>query len=214
MKLLKRPFLIAVTGGIASGKTIVCKELEKNGFPVYYSDQLTHTILEDEYIKLVILENFGDNLLDGSGKISRKILGDIVFNSSKKLEILNSIIHPEVRKKIQYIIDNEKEDYLIFEIPLLVENKLLRAFDLTINIHCNKDVQIDRLMKYRKMSRNKAEQIINSQIDAEIRKEKTDLTIINNGSLKEFSTSIESLIEGLSEFSFKSIVRIIDIEEN
>ena len=213
MKPPNRSFLIAITGGIASGKTLFCQELVKKGFSVYYSDNIVHSILEEEKIRLKIIKNFGKEILDETGRINRKLLGDLVFNNPGKLSVLNKIIHPEVRKKIQQIIDSSKEKYLFFEIPLLVEKGLQKAFDLTINIHADEKLRIERLLQGRAMDKVKAGKIIRSQINSELRGEKTDLTIINNGELKMLFDQVDSLIEELRDFPFKTIVRITDINQ-
>ena len=89
MKLLNRPFLIAVTGGIASGKTLVCRELEKQGFTVYYSDKIAHEILNDTKIINLLKLEFKELPLLTNGEIDRELLGDLVFSDPEKLTKLN-----------------------------------------------------------------------------------------------------------------------------
>ena len=137
MKPLKRTFLIAVTGGIASGKSIVCKWFEDKGFTVHYADKIAHSILEKDQIIELIAAEFGEFLLV-KGMIDRKKLGDLVFHNKKKLRILNKLIHPVVKDEIQKLIDSSREDLLIFEIPLLFENNLEKAFDFIINVFSDK----------------------------------------------------------------------------
>lgn len=117
MKLPKRPYLIAVTGGIASGKTLFCKELENRGMTVYYSDIIAHLILEEKEVKKRIIDKFGDIILTENRKINREILRDMVFNNAEKLKYLNQIIHPEVSRKIQQIIDSSKQKMIFLKFP-------------------------------------------------------------------------------------------------
>ncbi|KQC05634.1 MAG: hypothetical protein APR54_08080 [Candidatus Cloacimonas sp. SDB] len=211
MKLLNRPFLTAVTGGITAGKTTACNWLQEKGFMVFYSDEIVHLILkEKEGIKKAILQNFS-NVQNENGDIDRSKLGDLVFYDKEKLQILNKIIHPEVKIEIQKIIDNSTEKFLFFEIPLLVENDLQNCFDYTINIHSSFDLQIQRLIKFRSMDQIKAGKIINSQSDPEQRRQKTDLTIINNGELAELYDQLECFLKKLPTLAFKNVDRLTEV---
>jgi dephospho-CoA kinase len=211
MKLPNRPFLTAVTGGITSGKTTACNWLQEKGFVVYYSDEIVHMIMKNkEWIKKTILQNFS-NVQSENGEIDRRKLGDLVFYDKEKLQILNKIIHPEVKVEIQKIIDNSTEKFLFFEIPLLVENSLQSCFDYTINIHSSFDLQIERLIKYRSMNQIKAGKIIYSQSDPEQRRQKTDLTIINNGELAALYEQLELFLKKLPTLPFKEVERLSEI---
>ena len=144
MKHLKRPFLVAITGGIASGKSIVSKWFEGQNFSVFYADKIGHELLNEQYfvneIKGIVGKEITFNNL-----IDRKKLGEIIFNSEDKRKQLNKLLHPEIRKRMQQIIDTSSQETLIFEIPLLFENGLQKAFDLTINISARNEIKIKRI---------------------------------------------------------------------
>lgn len=211
MKRPKRPFLVAVTGGIASGKTLLCREFEDQGLRVYYSDKIAHQILQQPKIKKQIAEQFKEFDLLKNGQLDRELLGDLVFEDPEKLKYLNTVIHPLVRLEIQKIIDHSQAKVIVFEIPLLVENKLQGAFDLTINLHSDKKDKLERLIINRKISREKAEKIIEAQIDPDVRIEKTDLTIYNSGDINELLTKTRNLINILDSFPFKKVKKIKEI---
>lgn len=211
MKHHNRPFLIAITGGIASGKTIACRELEDLGLRVYYTDKIAHKVLDQQDIKAKIINKFAELELVKEGNLDRKLLGEMVFNDPEKLKYLNALIHPHVKTEIQDIIEQSEEKIIIFEIPLLVESNLQAAFDLTINLHTPKSLQIERLMQNRKMSREKAEKIINSQIESDIRIKKTDLTIDNLGKISDLRYHIKKLVAELPQFPFKKVIKITEV---
>jgi len=120
MKHPDRPFLVAITGGIASGKSVVSKWFEDQKFSVFYADQIGHELFEDQYFKIEIEDIFGKEVIN-NGSVDRAKLGDIIFNSVEKRKQLNELLHPEILKKMQQIINASLKEILIFEIPLLFE---------------------------------------------------------------------------------------------
>lgn len=210
MKQYKRPFLIAITGSFASGKTLVSIWFEKKEFTVHYTDKLGHTILQDEKVIYILAEKFGYEILE-NGAINRKKLGEIVFDSTENLRFLNSILHPQIRSKTQAIIDSSREDYLVFEIPLLFENKLQDAFDLTINISTSKENQVFRSQKRDKIKITQIEQRIKSQMSDYEKQKLTDINIENNGTIDELYLKLENLLPLIKRMSKKDIRKIIEL---
>ncbi len=210
MKQYKRPFLIAITGSFASGKTLVSKWFEEKGFTVHYTDKLGHAILQDEKVIYILAEKFGNEILE-NGAISRTKLGKIVFDSTENLKFLNIILHPQIRSKTQVIIDSSREDYLVFEIPLLCENKLQDAFDMTINISATKENQISRSQKRNKMKIAQIEQRIKSQMSAYDKQKLADINIENNGTIDELYLKLENLLPLIKRMGKKDIRKIIEL---
>ncbi len=221
MKQSDRPFLIAVTGGIASGKTLVSRWFEEKGYKVVYADKIGHKFLDDEDIINKLTEKFGEDIVDKK-KINRKKLGQIVFGSKQKLSFLNQLLHPKIRKEMQKIIDeceqiNTSEQtrlgfpILIFEIPLLFENKLEKAFDLVLNISSEKSIQIKRIIKKRKISEKRAKQIIDSQMPDFEKQKLADVNIENNTSLENLYEKLENLLQIIKKMKHRNIKRLIEI---
>ncbi len=221
MKQSDRPFLIAVTGGIASGKTLVSKWFEEKEFKVIYADMIGHKFLDDEDIIIKLTEKFGEEILDNK-KINRKKLGRIVFESKEKLIFLNQLLHPKIRKDMQKIIDEYEElntsskdlcqvPILIFEIPLLFENKLEKAFDFVLNISSEKNIQIERIIKMRKISEKRAKQIIDSQMSDFEKQKLADVNIMNNTSLENLYKKLENLLQIIKKMKHRKIKRLIEI---
>ena len=221
MKQSNRPFLIAVTGGIASGKTLISKWFEEKGYKVVYADKIGHKFLDDEDIINRLTEKFGEDILDNK-KINRKKLGQIVFGSKEKLSFLNQLLHPKIRKEMQKIIDEYEElntsskdlcqvPILIFEIPLLFENKLEKAFDLVLNISSEKSIQIRRIIKKKKISEKRAKQIIDSQMSDFEKQKLADVNIMNNTSLENLYEKLENQLQIIKKMKHRNIKRLIEI---
>ena len=210
MKPYKRPFLIAITGGIASGKTTVSKWFEKQGFTVYYADKIGHTFLNDKNIISKLVKRFGNNILSDN-KIDRKKLGNIVFNSKEDLYFLNNLLHPKIRKKTQKIIDSSAEDYLIFEIPLLFENRIEKSFDLAINISANKENQIERLRNNYGITLKEIKQRIKAQMSDYDKQKLADINISNNSTIEDLYENLETILPLIKKLKYKELKQLVDI---
>ena len=158
---------IVITGGIATGKSEVCKILKNRGFDIIDADEISHEILDNSFKE--ILKNFGENFVDlKTKKIKRKILGDFVFKNKNKLEILEKILHSKIRFKIYENAKNlEKKNRIYFiDIPLFFE-KQNYDFKRILLIYAPKDLQIQRLKARNSLDFENANLRINSQIDIE-----------------------------------------------
>ena len=182
---------IAITGGIACGKTVASYYFRKHGFKVYSADRISHNILNKKNITQIIVKELGDILTDG--RIDRIKLGQVVFGDKKKLEKLNSILHPLVIAEINSIKEKNKGKIIFFEIPLLFETKQEKNFDLIINIYCDKNIQITRLIERNELTKSEAEKRIASQLPQVIKIKGSDINIENNGSLEIFLRKLDDV---------------------
>jgi len=210
MKHLKRPILVAITGGIAAGKSVVSNWFEKKGYNVYYADKIGHHVLNREDIQKKVIKQFGKDLLI-KREIDRKKLGEIIFRSAEKRKMLNEILHPEIRKSIQEIINNSSKEVLMFEIPLLFENNLHEAFDLTINISTQEDIKIARIMKRDKLTKQEVLRRIKSQMDDKERMQIADVNITNNDGLDDLYKQLEKVKIRISKLDKKNVKNIMNI---
>ena len=207
MKQYKRPFLIAITGGIASGKSIVSRWFEEKGYKVIYADRISHFLLEKEEIKQKIREKFGNGVFN-INKVNRKKLGKIVFNSPEKLAFLNTLLHPQVRIKIQRIIDEEDSKILIIEIPLLFESRLEKCFDLILNVFSEEAIQVKRLITRNDISEQEALKKIRNQMPGVEKYNKADINIINNTSKGYLFKQLYEIEEKFIKLKFRDIQRL------
>lgn len=174
--------VIGITGGIGSGKTIACRIFSKLGIPVYEADKEVH-LLYDRYPEIVerIKKEISEDVVDKNGKINRKKLGEIVFENSKKLGILNGIVHPLVKTDfIKWVEKNKGYPYVLKEAAILFESGSDQDCDKIITVVSPIDLRIARLKERDNKSRAETEQIISQQMSDEERIKKSDFVIYND----------------------------------
>src|SRR5438105_3245403 len=128
--------VIGITGGIGSGKSVVCQIFSLLGVPVYESDKVVHT-LYDRHPEIVekIIKEFSDVVIDKNGKINRKKLGEIVFADSKQLGKLNDIVHPVVKSDFEkWVKSNKGQAYVVKEAAILFESGANESCDKVVAI--------------------------------------------------------------------------------
>ena len=210
MKHPNRPFLVAITGGIASGKTVVSEWFAEQNFSVFYADEIGHELFNDQYYKNKIEKIFGKEITN-AGFVDRIKLGKIIFDSSDKRKQLNELLHPEIRKRMQQIIDTSSKEILVFEIPLLFENGLQKAFDLTINISVRNDLRIKRIMNRDKVSKDTALKRINSQMSEFDKQKLVDVNISNEKDIEELYLRLQNLLPLIKKIKKKNVKKITEI---
>ena len=138
--------IVALTGGIGSGKTTVGDIFSELGAVVIDSDQLARAVLERGTKGFdLVLSKFGDSILR-NGELDRSLLATLVFNDSQKRSELESIIHPLIRQSFTEVISNlPRESIVINQIPLLFESKGAYKFDHIITISAPEELRIERL---------------------------------------------------------------------
>ena len=185
---------VAITGGIATGKSSILQYLMMKGYVIYSSDSLAHDVLKNEG-KQEVLKEFGRSILNDNGEINRSLLGKIVFNDLEKLDKLNKIIHPYVKIRIEEIIKaNPDLDIIFFEVPLLFEAKMEDMFDVTINIYCDIDTQIERIVARDGRSIDDALNIIKSQMGTYERNKRATYAIDNTKEIDNTYRLIDKIL--------------------
>ena len=189
--------IIGITGGIGSGKSTVSRILRNKGFYFVDLDSISHAVIQNPKIKKQLLENFGNEIFDKE-EVLRKKLGEIVFKDKKKLEKLNSIMHPEILKEMRKKIKEIKEDVVFVEIQLLFEVGWESEFDLILLIWSKKNIQIKRILERDGRSKDEAINIINSQISLDEKRKKSDYVIENNDdNLEKLENKVNTFIDFL-----------------
>ena len=172
--------IIGITGSIACGKSTVSNYLKSKGYIVIDADKIGHEALDDDYVKEKLILAFGNEILDDN-KINRQKLGELVFGNSSNLNVLNSIIHPEIRKKILQKIDkNNDKEFIFIDVALLFEAKFDDLVDKIIVVYVDKNTQLTRLMKRNSISEKEALSRIVSQMSPIEKAKLGDYTVNNN----------------------------------
>ena len=189
---------IAITGGIASGKSKLSNFLRSKGEVVIDLDEISHTLTDsDEDTIHAILETFGDDIKRKSGGIDRKLLASKIFSDNESKKQLEEILHPRIRQKMMDEINSVKKDNVFVEVQLLAEKNMAQMFDHIIIISTPKEEQINRLLNKRMMDPDLINQILDSQFTDEERKNQLNKypnNILENSESEEnFQVKIESL---------------------
>lgn len=193
---------IAITGGIACGKSLVGNYLQDSGFAVADTDRFAREVLKKsadgakEVIKV-----FGEGVVDvASGKIDRQKLRKIVFFDSKKLLLLESIVHPRVADLLDVFLkesDLNGKDSVIM-IPLLFEAGFEDGWDSIICLSSFMNVQLNRLEE-RGIDNATGKKIIKAQLDDYSKRRKSDFVILNNGTKKTLKKQIDIVLNHIME---------------
>lgn len=192
-------YAIALTGGIATGKSTVASLLGLNGLRVIDADKISHKILDasQEWVR----ENFGDEFVDGS-KVNRSKLAELIFSNKEAKKKLESFLHPKIREAIEQESikqDRFKFPYLI-DIPLFFENG---AYDIkeSVVVYTPFDIQLERFMKRNGYSKDESLRRIASQMDIEEKKKRATWVIDNSSDLKHLQKECEEFVEKVKQRS-------------
>lgn len=204
MRQSDRPFIIGITGGIASGKSVALDVFSKTGIPIWEADKIGHDVLQKRETISTLKAEFGQHFIT-FGKVDRKKLAALIFENDDKRKKLNSLLHPLILCEMQNIVENCRSSFLVFEVPLLFEANMQSCFDLIIHIYCSQELQIERLKLRNSLNREQAEKRIFSQMASHLKKQKSDISIENSGSIKQLKMSILAIIEELPSYSKKTV---------
>lgn len=186
---------IGLTGGIASGKSLVAARLQELGAVLIDADLIARQVVEPGTPGLAsVVEAFGPGILDPEGRLDRPALGAIVFQDPSRREILNSIVHPLVRESAAAIVAQAAdEDILVQDIPLLVETGQGSGFHLVIVVDAPDDVRIQRMVDLRGMTLEDARSRMAAQASQEARNSAADIVLENSGSREDLLAKVDDV---------------------
>ncbi len=185
---------IALTGGIASGKSVVAALFEAHGVPVIDSDAVAREIVAPGNPALeAIRQHFGDRVLQRDGTLDRRALREQVFADPAARRDLEAITHPAIRERIQAWSRTAAGPYQIHMIPLLVEGGGRRDFDRVLVVDCPEALQIQRVMQRDGVDANSARNILAAQASRAERLAIADDVIVNDGDRGKLSHDVDAL---------------------
>jgi dephospho-CoA kinase len=190
--------IIGLTGGIATGKSTVTGMFKQMNIPVIDADEVSRSVVNDDSFVIEGIERaFGTVVINPDGTLNRKELGKIVFSDSKKLDILNKIIQPAIRGRIERMLEDfKKKDpaVIVIDIPLLYEFNYESMTDYIIVVYVNNEYQIERLIKRDKISRDEAVKRIKSQMPMNKKMELADYVIDNSCEMFETQKQLKDIL--------------------
>ncbi|MDD3049554.1 MAG: dephospho-CoA kinase [Candidatus Cloacimonetes bacterium] len=201
--------LIGITGGIASGKSVVSDWFKRKGYLVIFADKISHELLNNKDLIHHLRFSFGDNILQKNGCVDRRKLADIVFTDKNNLMKLNKIMHPVIIDEINNRITNSPEKIIFLEIPLLFEINIERYFDCIIYIFCPEMIRIKRLMKRNNYTKKEAILRIASQMSDQDKMNRSDIILYNDKDLIYLESQLTDLENKIGDFQGRKVTKII-----
>ncbi|HCJ13106.1 MAG TPA: dephospho-CoA kinase [Gammaproteobacteria bacterium] len=193
---------IALTGGIACGKSSVSQIFKKLGVPIIDLDVIARTVVETNTQGLVeLVAHFGNGILNDDQTLNRQALRQQLFKNSENQQVIEEILHPKILEKMQTDIEKLNTQLVIVEVPLLVEQNLSPLFDRAIVVDCSEENQLKRLLKREKLDEKLAKTMIATQASREQRlalSEKLPTDILeNNSEIFEMEQKVQDLAKKL-----------------
>ncbi len=189
--------IIGITGSIGTGKSTVSNYLMSKGYSIVDADKISkgaYNIGSNGY--KAILKVFGVEILNSNGEVDRKKIKKIVFGNSNMLKRLNMAIHPiiinEIEKEIEIMLVSENVVFL--DAPLLIETELHKKVDKIIIVACDKNEQINRIIKRDNITADMAVSIINSQMSIDEKLKFADYIVYNNSTIENLYSQIDEII--------------------
>lgn len=189
---------IGITGSIGTGKSTFSELLRKKNFFVLDADVLAKKSLEKTNPAFTkIVAEFGTKILDASGNIDRMALSEIVFSDKKKLEKLELFIHPEIRiavdkEKAEHKKNNQK--YLFYDVPLLFEKNMDKAFDLVVMVTCSPENQMKRIKARNAWSDAEIQKRLAAQLPLSQKEARAHVVIKNDGDKVQLQAEVDKFI--------------------
>ncbi len=188
--------IIGLTGGIGTGKTMVAEYFKSLGIPVYIADKEARQLMTSDNIINALSNEFGKEILE-NGILNREKLAQLVFNDSKKLQKLNSIVHPEVKKHFDNWVEKHKNSpFVVKEAAILFESGSYKYCDTIITVTAPLETRLQRVMKRDKTDRESVLKRIENQWTDEQRIAKSNY-VIHNLSVESTKKQVDEILKKL-----------------
>lgn len=188
---MKRPLVVGLTGGIASGKTTVANWLAGFGVPVIDADVLARSlVLPGKPALKEVVVAFGEEVLNDAGQLDRARMRTLVFNNPEKRKQLEEILHPRIRQQMRQRVRALAAPYCILSVPLLIESGQQDLVDRVLVVDVPPTIQVARVQARDATDRETIEGILNAQANRAARRAAADDLIDNSGDLAELRAQV------------------------
>ena len=189
----ERRLVLGLTGSIGSGKSTVARMFQELGAEIIDADKVGHSLLEKKEVRESIVKNFGSSVLDKEGRIERRKLGKIVFRDKKRLEELNSIIHPLIFSEIKRRITFSEARIIIIDAAILLETGGDSLVDKVIVVNACCKTRRKRIKESSLLSSKEVEGITTAQFSQDEKIQRADFLIENEKSIEESKRQVERI---------------------
>jgi dephospho-CoA kinase len=174
--------VVGITGGIGSGKSIVCKVFEQLGIAVYNADKEARNLMSNDTALIKELKKqFGPDIFSLKEGLNRKKLAELVFNDKEQLMKLNAMVHPHVKKHFhKWMKEYQDSKYLVKEAAILFESGADEDCNLIITVVAPRELRIQRVMERDDVTKEKVRAIIDNQWSSTDKIKKSDYVIAND----------------------------------
>jgi dephospho-CoA kinase len=193
---------VALTGGIATGKSYVANRLREAGVPLVDADVLSREVVAPGTPGLAaVRKRFGPDAVRRDGTMDRVRVGQIVFKDKRARLDLEAIIHPAVQKAINQFFDAlpNRTPFAVADVPLLYETGRDKEFNTVIVVACPREMQLQRLMERNKLSKEDAERRLNAQLPIDQKIKKATHVIRTDGTFDDTNAQVDQLIAQLKD---------------
>ncbi|HGN1706204.1 TPA: dephospho-CoA kinase [Providencia rettgeri] len=175
------PYIVALTGGIGSGKTTVANEFAKLGVPLVDADVIARQVVEPNTAALKAIKfHFGEEVILPTGSLDRKKLREVIFSNPDEKKWLNALLHPLIQQETQRQLQQSKYPYVLWVVPLLIENNISHLADRVLVVDVTREEQIERTLKRDNTSHKQITSILDAQVSREKRLSYADDIITNH----------------------------------
>ncbi|MBC8949710.1 MULTISPECIES: dephospho-CoA kinase [Xenorhabdus] len=187
-------YIVALTGGIGSGKTTISNVFSSLGVPLVDADIIAREVVAPGTPALqAITEHFGADILLPNGSLNRAMLRQKIFAAPEEKQWLNALLHPLIQIETQRQLNQVTASYVIWVVPLLIENNLMHLAERVLVVDVPVEVQITRTMARDGVSREQVENILAAQASRQDRLEKADDVIVNHNSEQDITSRVVEL---------------------
>ncbi len=187
-------YIVALTGGIGSGKTTISNVFSSLGVPLVDADIIAREVVTPGSPALqAISEHFGSDILLPDGSLNRTALRQEIFSAPEEKQWLNSLLHPLIHAETQQQLNQVSYPYVIWVVPLLIENNLTHLADRILVVDVPAEIQISRTITRDGVSREQVENILAAQASRQERLEKADDVILNDQKKQDLTARIIEL---------------------
>ena len=174
---------VGVTGGIGSGKSVVCEVFNALGIPVLKADEVARDLMNHDKALVALIQNLMGEGVYKNGLLDSEAVSAIVFNDKQKLLQLNALVHPATVSYTEQWVHKQLSPYVIKEAAIFFESGTDKGIDVMVGVYCPLELRVERVMRRNNISRDRVMQIVAKQMDEDEKMKRCDHVITNDDTI-------------------------------